>query len=808
MWNDLRYAVRVWRRVPGTTAIIVVSVALGVASVSTIFSWAEGLILRPLPAVLELERLVSLKPQGPGGRYNVAWEEFRDWSEQSASFEGAAAFGTRRMGLREPGTAPGQATEPVWGMPVSGGYFRVLGVKPQLGRLIEPEDANTAGGGFVAVVSDALWQRRFGRSSDVIGRRIVLNSREVRVVGVAEEGFAGTYVGLSFDVWVPITIEEALGGSSGSLVDRERRWLQAFARLQPGVGLDQAEAESIVIGRRLAAEYPASQEIELVVQKLDVGAASRLAPLFGVLLGLAIVVLVVVCATVSNLLMAHATTRETEMAVRLAVGARPGRLVRQLLTESALLAAVAGGLGALMSWRARDLFPALLPPSPLPLAIDTPLDARVLAFAVAMTTLTLLVFGLAPALGAVRKAAAAGLRETLTADRSRVRWRRGLVAAQIAFSLTALGSSAMFAGRLSELRTVDRGFDKPEQVLLVTTDLDLAGIVPPAEQRSALNRVLDVTRALPGVRGATIATFVPLGFSGYRDIDVDAPGYDRQVGEPAQALLSEIGSDYFDVMGIPLLAGRPIAASDDTEGQPVAVVNEALVERFGLTTPIGQSIRLGDRDVVVVGVARDGKYRFDELDEPARPVAYVPWEQWGAAAVTLHVRTSGEPMMLVPTLERAFTSVDSRLPVLTPMTLDAYTSLPLFPGRLATTVLGVLAAGALALSGLGLYGVTRFAVEARTRELGLRMALGAGSRQILGLLVGDSARFALIGLLAGLPLTLGAARILSAVVPGLRLEPLAIAAAAVMLMVIFGAAVALAAGRSLRIEPAIALRDV
>ncbi|MGE0354861.1 MAG: ABC transporter permease, partial [Gemmatimonadales bacterium] len=726
---------------------------------------------------------------------------------QAASYAGTAAFGIRRLGLRERAAASGPGTEPLWGMLVSGEYFQVLGVNPRLGRLIGPEDTRAIGNGFVGVISHALWQRRFGGSSGVIGRRIELNGREITVVGVAPPGFAGTYVGLSFDVWVPLPIQEALGGSPAALQDREYRWLQAFGRLRPGVAPEQARAEALRIGRRLAAQYPASEDVSLVTQTLDVGAASRLAPLFAVLLGLAIIVLVVVCATVSNLLMAQAATREVEMATRLAIGGRPGRLVRQLLTESTLLALAGGGLGALLSVKARALFPALLPPSPLPLSVNTPLDARVIVFAVAITALILLVFGLVPALGAVRKAMASGLRGGLGPDRARVRWRRGLVAAQIAFSLAALASTGIFARRLLELGDVDRGFAAPDKVLLVTTDLDLAGIEDPEERRTVINGLLEAVRGYPGVVDATIASFVPLGFTGYREADLDVPGYEQRPGEPATALLNEIGPAYFELLGIPLVAGRAINHADRAGGQPVAVVNQAFVKRFGLGDPVGRRIRVGDREVVVAGVAGDGKYRFDELDQPARPLVYVPWTQWGAAELTLHVRTRGEATALVPSLSGAFAAADPRLPVLTPMTLDAYTSLPLFPGRLATTVVGTLAAVALALSALGLYGLTRLTIDARRRELGLRMALGAAPRHLLKLLFDDAARFASIGLVLGLGLAVLATRMLLKAIPHLHPDPPAVLAAGLLLVLILGAATLLAAWRALGIDPAIALRD-
>ncbi len=810
MLSDVRFALRLWRRTPGSAAIIVGSVALGIAAVSTIFSWAQGLILRPLPTVTRPGRLLSLEPRGPGGDLSVAWDEFRDWRDLSTVYEGAAAFGVRRLGIREIGadTDPASSTEPLWGMLVSGDYFRVLGVTPALGRLIEPEDTRAPGSGFVAVISHALWQRRFGGARDIVGHSVELNGREVRVIGVAAPRFAGTYVGLSFDVWAPVTIQEALGGSPEALESRDFRWLQAFARLRTGVRPEQAAGETAAIGRRLAVEYPANRQVRLGVRALDVGAASRLAPLFGVLLGLTVVVLVVVCATVSNLLLAQGTRRQAEMAVRLATGARPSRLVRQLLTESALLASLAGGLGALVAVKARDLFPALLPPSPLPLAIESPIDLRVLAVATAVTAVTLLVFGLAPALGAVRKATNAGLRTALSVDRAGSRWRRGLVAAQIAFSLVALASCAVFARRLVELRNVDRGFVAPERVLLTTTDFDLAGVTDPAERRALMRALLDETRAMPDVVGATAASFVPLGFTGYREVEVDAPGYVARTGEPTVALLNEVEPDYFDTMGIPLVAGRPILSSDGTDDQAVAVVNEALVKRYGLRVPLGRRLRLEGREVVVVGVARDGKYRFDELDDPPRPLAYVPWQQWGAAEVTLHIRAHGEPMLLLPSLEPGFASVDPRLPALAPMTLDAYTSLPLFPGRLATTIIGALAAGALVLTGLGLYGVTRFTVAARRRELGIRMALGAGPRHLLKLLVGDGARYASVGLAVGMVLAFGVTRALVALVSHLRPDLLAIPAAGVLLALVFAIAVASAARRALRIDPAIALRDI
>ncbi len=802
MWTDLRFALRMWRRFRGTTATIVASVAVGIAAVSTIFSWTQGLILRPLPAVRESERLVSLKPHGPGGETSVAWEEFGDWQEQSASFEGTAAFGIRRFGLREPGTAPGRATEPVWGLLVSGNYFGVLGVMPHLGRLIDTGDARP--GADVVVLSHQLWQRRFGASPDIIGRRMVINGVEVTIVGVAPAQFAGTYVGLSFDVWLPVTVIEA-PGSPTVLQDRDNRWMQAFGRLRSGVSREQAAAETAAIDDRLAAAFAASRDIDLVLQPLDIGAASRLAPLISVLLGLAILVLVVVCATVSNLLMAQAATRETEMAVRLAIGAGPRVLLRQLLAESALLATVAGGLGALITVEARELFPVMLPPSPLPLAIDTPIDARVLAFAIAITTLSLMIFGLAPALTAVRRAAAAGLRTRFGGDRAQVRWRRALVAAQLAFSVTALASTAMFARRLVDLRDVDRGFVSPDRVLLLTTDLEVAGIASADERRNVMNALRARTRELPDVVQTTMASFVPLGFTGYREVDIEVPGVSPVTGEPSLALLSEVGPDYFDLMGITLVAGRPIGEADHADGQRVAVINEALVRNLAISAPLGQRLRIGGREVVVIGVARNGKYRFDELEEPAGPLAYVPWEQWGASELTLHVRTRRDPQRLVPALQRTFAAVDARLPVLTPMTLDAYTSLPLFPGRLATTVVGVLAFGALVLSALGLYGVTRFAVAARTRELGIRMALGAGPARVLGLLLSDSARFASIGLATGVALAFVVTRVMLALLPRLQADPLAVLAAGALLLVIFAAAVALAARRALRIDPAAAL---
>jgi putative ABC transport system permease protein len=804
--TDLRVAWRVWRRAPGTAAVIVLAIALGVAASATVFSWAEGLIWKPLPAVEEPGRLASLEPRGPAGDLNVAWQEYLDWKQQSRSFAVTAAFGMRRLGLRGAGAVADRPAEPIWATLVSGNYFTALGLRPLTGRLIGPEDTRAEGDGFVAVISEALWRTQFGAEPTVVGRSVVLNGVEVTIVGVAPPAFAGTLVGLAFDVWVPVTIQQALGGRPDALQSRDVRWLRAFGRLRPGIARRQAGLEAASLGRTWAALHPESRDVELSIGPLNVGAAARLAPLFEVLLGLTIVVLVVVCATVANLLLARASTRAVELAVRSAIGARPGRLVRQLLTESMILAAAAGALGVLLTVKARALFPALLPPTPLPIAINTPLDTRVLSFALAITLVTVLLFGVAPAVQAARRAAEAGLRTAESSDPGRTRWRRVLVGAQIALSLTALACTAMFARRLGEVRAVDRGFEAPEHVLLASTDFALAGVGDPAERRAIAERLVSGVQRLPGVQGVTFATFVPLGFTGYREVSAEIPGAERSTDEAPEALLNEVGPDYFAVLGVRIVAGRPIDEGDRAEGRAVVVVNQTLAHRLGLSDPVDRSLRVDGREAVIVGVAEDGKYRFDELDQPARPLCYVPWTQWGGSELTFHLRTALAPLTLVPSVERVFAEADRRLPLLAPTTLEVYTGLPLFPGRLATSLLGALAVGTLALAALGLYAVTSLTLAARRRELVIRSALGATARQLVRLLLGDSNRLTAVALFVGLGLTAGVTRVLVAVLPRLRPDPTAIAVAFGVLYAIAVSAVALAARGASRIDPATVLR--
>ena len=448
------------------------------------------------------------------------------------------------------------------------------------------------------------------------------------IVGVAPPDFYGTISHLAMDLWMPVTMQPEVGGSPLLLDQRGVRWLAVFGRLLPGATLESARASAQASGARLAASFAADQGIGLTARVLDVGPVDRMAPLFAVMLGISGLVLLIVCSNVANLLLQRGAAREHEMAVRLALGARPARIVQQLMTESLLLAAGAVLIGGVVLNWARNALTAFVPRSPLPIVAETPIDARVLLVLAGTGVVTVLVFGLAPALKSARVAVRASLSggSSRGGTRGGGRVRGALIAAQFALSLAVLVAAGLFLRRLDELRQVDLGFHDPEQVVLATVDFELARVPPDGTRRVLVERILEQISALPGVRAAAAASFVPLGFLGYYTLETQVDGHVPRPGESTTFLTNVVSAGYFDLMRIPITRGRPIEASDRRGTQAVAVVNQAFARRFwGASEPIGRHMLIHEVDVTVVGVAADGKYSFlDPLDAPSPPFMYHP----------------------------------------------------------------------------------------------------------------------------------------------------------------------------------------
>jgi predicted permease len=807
MLQDLRYALRTLRRSPGLAAAAILTLGLGIGATTTIFTWMDGLVLRPFPEVRETERLVRVYTRNEAGNKRpVSYPDFRDWREQARSFEGMAAYAMDEFGLQLPqGDAP---AERVWGIYASADYFRALGARPLLGRTFLPEEASTPGGAPVAVLGYGLWESRFGRDPGVVGRRLRLNGREVTVVGVMPPRFGGTTVGLTFDVWVPVTMYPLLGAPAGAerLEWRASRWLEVFARLRPGADLAQARSELGVIGAGLAERHPESRGTApwAVTFDTDGAAQQALRPLLSVLLGMTVLVLLVVCANVANLLLARASARRREIGIRSAVGASRARLVRQMLTESLVLALAGGALGLAVAWWGRDLLVAFLPASPYPVDVSPTLNRRVLLLASASALLTALAFGLVPALRASRSTPGPALKGEDRAGGGRL--RGALVSGQVALAVVALVCAGLFLRSLQQTRQVDPGFADPEQVLLVTTNLHLAGY----RDSTALvvaEQLVARAAALPGVRSAAIASTVPLGFGGWSVYDLGVEGYEPAAGEGMSFLTNRVGPGYFATMGIDVLRGRALAEGDRAGGARVAVVNQAFADRFWPgEDPIGRRVVAASRWLTVVGVARDGRY--DSLTDPTPPFLYVPFAQWYSPEVTLHLRAEGDPKALTGPVRREFAAIDPGLPFLEPRTLAEHASFGLTLQRVAASVLGAFGALVLLLTVVGLYGVVAYAVSQRTREIGIRMALGAAAGQVVGGFLRDGARLTLLGLGLGAVGAFLAARLLGAqlygVAPG---DPATFGAAALLLTTVALLASWLPARRAARVDPMIALRS-
>jgi predicted permease len=809
------------RRSALVSTTIVLCLGFSIGATATVFAWMESLILQPVTGVKQLDQLVSLKTTTATDEDDLSYPDYKDTRDaelraEAKTFDGLAAFGIRRLNLRTSPAAEARVAEPVWGVLASANYFDVLGVRPLVGRgFVNGEDA-VAGAAPVVVISHALWQRRFGGDVAVIGRPVWIHDHAMTIVGVAPRDFYGTISHLAMDLWMPVTMQPEVGGDPFLLDARGVRWLAVFGRLLPDATLESARASAQAAGARLAAGFAADRDVGLTARVLDVGPVDRMGPLFTVMLGISGLVLLIVCSNVANLLLQRGAAREHEMAVRLALGARPARIVRQLMTESLLLAAGAVLVGAAVLASARNALTSLVPRSPLPIVVDTPIDARVLAVLAGVGVATVLVFGLAPAL----KSARVTVRESLSGGGTRGGTRGGgrvrgaLIAAQFALSLAVLVAAGLFLRRLDELHHVDLGFHDPEQVVLATVDFELARVPADGTRRVLVERMVEQLSALPGVRAAAAASFVPLGFLGYYSLDMHVDGHVPRPGESTTFLINFVSTGYFDLMRIPIKRGRPIDATDRRGTQAVAVVNEAFARRFwGTSDPVGRRIRIYEVDINIVGIAGDGKYSFlAPLDEPSPPFVYLPFAQWGHAEVFLHVRADGNPMALVPSVARVVTGVDGRLSAMSPGTLDEYTAVPFLPTRLATVVLSVLGGAALVLASIGLYAVTAYTVTQQRREIGIRMALGATPARIVARFLAHAARHVGAGAIAGAALTSTMVYGLAAKLPGIlprvpldRVGPFA--AAAAVLAVVAALAVIIPAGRAARVNPVTALRD-
>jgi predicted permease len=803
--QDVRYALRSFTHRPALTLAAMLSLGMGIGATTTVFTWLNGMVLNPLPAIPEWNRVVAAYTRAPqGDRWSVSWADFDDWRRGARSVR-LAAWDMKALGLRD---GPGPA-ERAWGLLVSGNYFEDLQVGAELGRVLRMDDE--AKRLPVAVLGYRYWQRRFGGDPGVIGRSITLNGSAFTVVGVAARRFVGTYVAMDMHLYLPMTTYPLLAPDDAAfLEDRQRRSIDVVGRLAPGATLEQAAAELDPLARRAgqAAGLASPLGARLDLHR-DVDAPGAMRPLFGALLGIAGLVLLMACANVASLLLARALARRREIAMRLALGATRQRLVRQLLTESLVLAVLAGVAGLASTYWARGGLLALLPTVPYPVFLDFGIDAGVLLFATLVTAAAAALFGLLPALRASRPDLTPSLKDVIGLEAgSRGRLQGALVVAQVALSVTTLVAAGLFVRSVGHVRSIDTGMSGLERVLLVNTDLGLSGLRGDSTRVARVRSLLERVRALPGVEAASVARAIPLGPAALATARTRIEGYAPPSSEPVMVSHNDVSDGYFRTTGIKLLEGRTFSEADVANNAPVAVVNEAFARRFlAGRSAIGTRLAQGDGAwLSIVGVV--ATTRVNDYTEDPHPMVYRPYSaRFAPASFALHVRTAGEPLALTPAVRGAFAEISAEMPFLDPRQMAEFVTIPFYPQTVGATVLAVVGVVAVLLAAVGIYGTLAYAVSRRVREIGVRMALGAARGDVLGLVLGRAVRLSVAGLAIGLLAALGLGRVLESQLVGVSgTDPLTFGAVVTLLAAVACLASWLPARQAAHVDPMVALR--
>ena len=806
---DLRYAWRSLIKRPLFAAVVVLTLGLGIGVNSAIFSIVNAALFSALPVRAPGELLnIYTTDSARRAMGNTSYPDYAWLREHARAFSGIAAY----SGLMT--TITGQGTpEVLFGEIVSGNYFDVTGARLALGRGFLPAEDATPGTHPVVVIGHRLWQRRFGGDPGIVGRTITLNGHPFTVVGVADREFTGLlFRGLSADLWAPVMMMGQL--RKDQLSDRGERWLFVKGRLAAGVPPERAVEELRVLGARASTEFPASNRgrgfggvptTDVLLTPDGDTAVLSAAVMVLVLVGL---VLLIAAMNLANLMLARAAARRREIAVRLALGASRLQLVRQLAAESALLAALGGALGlAFAYWLAR-LLVAFRPPTPVPLALDVAIDWHVLAYTGGLTLLAALVVGLVPALQATRGSVSAGLSAHGEAPSGRIsRLRQLFLIPQIAFSLALLVLAGLFVRSVGNAGAVDPGFDIARTAVLAL-DLRLDGYddARAATFYDGLERRL---ADLPGVQAVSVTDRIPLDLYGNLSTAVTLPAAGGRDAESTTLQVAHVDERYFDALGVRLVAGRSFAEDELRTEAPVAVVSAAMAARWWPRgDAIGQQLREGDEGklVEIVGIAPDVKVQT--LGESPQPLLYRPLSAGRARLLRVVVRTGGDPRAIADAFRREVAALDADVAVFESTTMARHLDLMLFPFRLAAQVSSALGLFALLLASVGLYGVIAFGVARRTREFGIRMALGARAGDVLRLVMSGSLRVVSVGLAIGLVLALGIGRVASGILFGIGgNDPLTVLAMLALLLTVSLLAAWLPARRATRVSPAVALRE-
>jgi predicted permease len=824
--QNLRFALRSFTKSPIFTTVAVSSLALGIGANTAIFTLMDQVLFRMLP-IRAPEELVQLDHKGPNqgsihGPRTFSYPMYKDFRDRAEAFSGLIA-----RALTEVSFTHKSQTERLQAEIVSGNYFDVLGVRAARGRLLSPDDDKVLGAHPVVVLSHSLWQTKFGGTEDVINQKVLINGHPMVIIGVSAPGFKGVQVGTIADVFVPMMMKPQMTPTWNDMDNRRVLWLNIFGRLKPDVSVEQAKASLQVLYRQVqeSLELPTIREPSarfkalFLDKKIEVLSGSRgtsdlrrdsEGPLW-VLMAMVGLVLLIACANVANLLTARAAARQKEIAIRLSLGASRGQIVRQLLTESAVLAAAGGVLGLLVAVWTGDLLLSILPFEEGREVFSTSPDARVLAYNFAISMLAALIFGLAPAVQATKPALSNVLKDeagNLSSVAGQVRFRKGLVVAQIALSLLLLIGAGLFTRSLFNLRQLDPGF-VTQNLMTFTINPSLVGYQK--ERAQALyERVQQAIAGIPGVRSASMATTATL--TGSRNMStVRLENYTPKEGEDMNPDVNEVGPGYFTTMRIPILLGREFTPADRLGAPKVGVINETMARKyFGMNNALGRKFAFGGRskvtDIEIVGVVKDQK--STTMREEIPRFVYVPvLQRENPSQITFYARTDIDPSQIGTALRREVQRVDANMPVTELKSMEVQVSESLSVERLVAILSAFFGLLATMLAAIGLYAVMAYTVARRTREIGVRIALGAQRSSVLWLVLKEVALLAAIGVLIGLPAAIGLGRLVQSQLFGLEpADPITLILATSTLVAVAFFAGYVPASRATRIDPIVALR--
>ncbi|MDP8979819.1 MAG: ABC transporter permease [Acidobacteriota bacterium] len=811
-FQEIRHAFRVLVKNPGFTAVAALSLGLGIGANSAIFSLADALLLRPLQ-ILNPSRVVTVNTDTPDNPFEgVSYPDYRDIRERSRSFDGLVAFDISTFGFA---VSPKDVPQMRAGMLVSDNFFAVLGVQPVLGRNFLAEEAKVPGRDAVMILSHDLWRNQFAGDRNVIGRTIRLNGIDFTVVGVAPESFTGMDQYLRPAFYLPLMMAQRLSGSAENPLElRKQHSHSVRGRLKPGVSLEAARAELATVGKNLEKSYPESNRNRAITVHTELESRIQESPpdaaLVAMLMALVGLVLIIACANVANLLLARARSRSREIAIRMAIGAGRIRLLRQLLTESLMLALLGGLLGLVFAYGGIRFLQTIQIPGDLPLVIGVQMDQRVLLFSLLAAVASALVFGFAPAWQATKPGLAPALRaaETGLTGRRRSMGRSTLVIGQVALAMVLLVAFGMLVDGFRKALALNPGFRTDH---LMTMEFDTALVrYTPEQAQSFYRNLIDRARALPGVRRATLTRVIPFA-PAQAGASVIPEGYQFPKGQESVALLSNVVDEqYFETMKAQIIRGRAFTADDKKDSRPVSIVNEQFAKTYWPgQDAVGKRLRLTGREGVltdVVGVAKTGKYIF--IGESPMPFVYLPLAQNPRTRMTLVVERAGDPATLAPPLRDVVRALDANQPVYNVRTLASFyqkraIAIPLMILQMVATM-GLLG---LSLALIGLYGLIAYSVSRRTREIGIRMAIGADRSDVLRMVMKQGLLLSLAGIGVGSVVSFAVARVLTAGLAGIGTpNPATYILVPIALMLVTMAACYLPARRASLVDPITALR--